>query len=187
MSSPLLETLSAIEDPVKRRAFFVALLSQRIVEQGAPMPIVVGGEALEIYTQGNYTTGDIDLKASYDEMATALIEMGFRKRGRAFYNEQLDIYVDWLGASLDEGDEAERRTVMVELDEGHCVRLLSIEDLIMDRLNAAKWWKDSDSRMWAGLLVKIKEETGGALDMDYLRRRAARDEVEDELEALLSL
>jgi hypothetical protein len=166
---------------------FVALLSRRVVEQGAQMPIVVGEEALEIYTQGNYTTGDIDLKASYREMQTAIVEMGFRKRGRTFFSEQLDIYVDWLGASLEEGAEAEQRTVLVEIDEHLCIRLISIEDLILDRLNAAKWWKDSDSRMWAGVLARIEDSTGVPLDVDYLRRRAAVDEVEDELETLLSL
>lgn len=146
MKSELRKTLFTIDDPVKKRALFIAILSKRIVDQGAEMAIVVGGEALEIYTQGNYTTGDIDIKSSYNEMEAALFEMGFRKRGRAFYSEELDIFVDWLGASLEEGTDAEQRTVLVEIDQDHVIRLISVEDLIIDRLNAAKWWKDSYSR-----------------------------------------
>ncbi len=187
MKNEILEILSTIDDPVKKRAMFIAILSKRVVDQGAEMPIVVGGEALEIYTQGNYTTGDIDVKSSYNEMEIALFEMGFRKRGRAFYSEKLDIYIDWLGATLEEGAEAERRTAIIEIDQDRFIRLISIEDLIIDRLNAAKWWKDSDSRMWAGVLAKIKEATGGSLDMEYLRRRAMAEEVEDELKECLSL
>ncbi|MDY0040567.1 MAG: hypothetical protein RBS57_09670 [Desulforhabdus sp.] len=187
MKKRIMEALSTISDPVKKRALFIAILSKCIVSRGAEMPIVVGGEALEIYTQGNYTTGDIDIKSSYEQMEATLLEMGFRKRGRAFYSEELDIYIDWLGATLDEGAEAERRTVLVEIDEDHFIRLISVEDLIMDRLNAAKWWKDSDSRMWARVLAKVKQETGEPLDVKYLQQRAEAEEVEDELKELLSL
>jgi hypothetical protein len=183
----LYAALAGTDDPVKRRAFFIAILSKQITAMGADMPIVVGGEALEIYTQGNYTTGDIDIKCSYEEMEKTLHAMGFRKRGRAFYNEELDIYVDWMGATLEEGAEAEERTVLVEINDNYIVRLISIEDLIVDRLNAAKWWQDSDSRMWAKVLLQIKEATGAQLDAEYLQRRATEEKVEDELKELLSL
>lgn len=77
--------------------------------------------------------------------------------------------------------------MLIEIDQDHLIRLISVEDLIIDRLNAAKWWKDSDSRMWAGVLAKIKEATGEPLDIEYLQRRAAVDEVEDELKRLISV
>lgn len=50
-----LNDLLKIEDPVKKRAYFVALLSEEIIKKGGRPPIIVDDEALEIYTQGAYT------------------------------------------------------------------------------------------------------------------------------------
>jgi hypothetical protein len=71
-----LETLLSIEDPVKRKALFMALLSKEIVERGGKQPIIVGGEAVEIYTQGSYTTGDIDIKSPLEITEAVLKEWG---------------------------------------------------------------------------------------------------------------
>ncbi|NOX20424.1 MAG: hypothetical protein GXO99_04090 [Nitrospirae bacterium] len=181
----ILKELNKIEDPVKKRALFAALLSNESENRCGEMPIVVGGEALEIYTQGGYTTGDIDLKGPKDCIEDILKEWGFSKKGRLWFNSDLDIYIDWLGGELDEGPEAAERTNLVIIKDSLKVRLLSIEDLIIDRLNAAKHWKDEDSLMWAGVLVRVKAALNEQLDLEYLLRRAKAEEVEDLLEQLL--
>ena len=58
------------------------------------------------------------------------------------------------------------------------------EDLIVDRLCAAKYWDDSDSLMWAKILLEILMKTGGA-DTGYLVRRAEQENVADLLSPLL--
>ncbi len=180
-----LKDLRGIEDPVKRRAFFVAILSREVEKLCGEMPIIVGGEALEIYTQGGYTTGDIDLKGPKDCIESVLKGWNFQKKGRLWFSPELDIYIDWLGAELDEGPEAASRTNTVILDEDLKIRLLSIEDLIIDRLNAAKWWNDEDSLMWAEVLGKVKESTGDPLDVEYLRERAEKEQLQELLEKVL--
>ncbi len=92
-----------IEDPVKRRATFIAILSREMTLRGEKAPVVVGGEAVELYTQGSYTTGDIDIKSPRAATVSILKEWGFSKKGRTWFNRELDIYVDWVGASLEEG------------------------------------------------------------------------------------
>ncbi|RME63361.1 MAG: hypothetical protein D6778_09735 [Nitrospirae bacterium] len=181
----LFQKLKETEDPVKRRALFVALLSGECEKTCGEMPIVVGGEALEIYTQGGYTTGDIDLKGPKDCMEGILKEWGFSKKGRLWFNPDLDIYIDWLGAELDEGPEAAKRTNTVVLDKDLTIRIISVEDLIIDRLNAAKWWKDTDSLMWAEVLVRVKEATGQEIDVEYLRKRATQEGLEELLQKVL--
>lgn len=175
----IVQTILSIDDPVKKRAFFIAFLSLQIERLGGKKPIVVGGEALEIYTQGSYTTGDIDIKAPKELLGRVLEGLNFKKMGRLWINEQLDIYIDWLGESLDEGNEAEERVVEIELSEDLKVRLISIEDLIVDRLNAYKWWADQDSKMWAEILLEISKAINYSIDWEYLNRRSIKENLQD--------
>jgi hypothetical protein len=182
--SPMKQLLS-IENESRRRAFFVALLSEEMTRRGAERPIVVGGEAVELYTQGRYTTGDIDIKGRKETLEAVLKDWGFVKEGRAWASKEYDIYVDWLGGSLDEGTEAERRTNIIAIAPGLDVRVISFEDLIVDRLCAAKFWNDNDSLMWAKILLEVVMKTGGE-DAGYLTRRAEKEDVADFLPRLLS-
>jgi len=181
----LFERLSKVEDPVKRRALFIGLLSEEFKKRGEREPIIVGGLSLEIYTQGSYTTGDIDIKAPKDTLEKILRDWGFVKRGRAWLNESLDIYIDWQGSNLDEGASAEERVNTIIVGDGLEIKVISIEDLIIDRLSAVKFWKDEDSLIWAKVLIKIKEATGEGLDIFYIKKRAEEEKIEDLLESLL--
>ena len=178
MKKSPLKQLLPIENESKRRAFFVALLGNEMTQRGAERPIVVGGEAVELYTQGRYTTGDIDIKARKDTLEAVLSDWGFVREGRIWISKEYDMYVDWLGSSLDEGAEAERRTNMIALAPGLEVRVISFEDIIVDRLCAAKYWDDRDSMIWAKVLLEIMIKAGGA-DSGYLAKRAEQENVAD--------
>ncbi len=179
-----LKEIERIDNPVKRRAFFIGLLTEEIIRRGGEPPIVVGGEALEIYTQGSYTTGDIDIKAPKGILEEVLREWDFTKKGRIWFNKALDIYIDWLGESLDEGKEAEERVNTVLINDKLEIKVISIEDLIIDRLNAVKWWRDEDSLVWAKVLVQVKKAVGEDVDREYLMKRAEKEQVKDLLEGL---
>ena len=180
-----LNRLLSIEDPVKRKALFIALFSREIVHRGGKQPIIVGDEAVEIYTQGNYTTGDIDIKSPLELTEAVLKEWGFVKAGRPWLNKELDIYIDWLGSSLEEGEEAEKRTALIKITEELEIRVISIEDLVIDRLGAFKWWGDTDSLMWAKVLIRVKKSIDG-LDVAYIRERAKKTDLLDILEEIIS-
>lgn len=180
-----IQEILKIEDPVKRRAVFVAMLTKEFKRKGIKEPVVVGGMAVEIYTQGSYTTGDIDLKSDKKALEETLIEWGFNKKGRVWFNEDLDIYIDWLGSGLEEGIEAEKRINTIVIDENLELKIISIEDLIIDRLKAYKWWKDRDSFMWAKVLCEVKKSLGDTLDKNYLKARAVEEKIEDVVEELL--
>jgi hypothetical protein len=178
MNKDDLKKLFTVENESRRRVLFIAFLSGEMVRRGAERPIVVGGEALEIYTQGRYTTGDIDLKGSKEALEAVLEEWGFVKESRVWMSKEYNLYVDWLGGSLDEGAEAERRTNIIAFDEQNEIRVVSIEDLIIDRLCAAKYWNDQDSLMWAKILIEILRRAGGP-DIRYLSTRAEQEKVAD--------
>ncbi len=179
-----IENILSIQDPVKKRAYFISLISSEIKKLGGNPPIVVGDEALEIYTQGSHTTGDIDIKAPKELISRVLQNFNFKNVGRLWINEELDIYIDWLGDSLDEGKEAEDRLVEIELSEGLTLRVISIEDLIIDRLNAYKCWSDQDSRMWAEILLEIADSIDHSLDWEYLKKRSTEENLEEIFEGL---
>ncbi|MGC8554070.1 MAG: hypothetical protein ACP5NA_01045, partial [Candidatus Acidulodesulfobacterium sp.] len=77
----ILEKLKNIEDPAKRRVAFIGILTKELKNNDKFPPVIVGGEALEIYTQGNYTTGDIDIitKESKKTLLTILEKWGFKE------------------------------------------------------------------------------------------------------------
>lgn len=178
-----LDKLAQERDSVRKRARFVAIITREMAKAGAAEPIIVGGEALEIYTQGSYTSGDIDLKAS--ELLCRLLEQaGFRSNGSGnFYHAGLDIYVDWLGPNFDipGQEEVRERALTIRLGDDEYVKVISIEDLIVDRLNAAKHANDADSRMWAETLFLVAGNGSIPLDLDYLDRIAHFEDVHDEL------
>jgi len=180
-----LDKLRYIEDSVKRRVFFIGLLHREIIKNGGRPPIVVGGEALEIYTQGGYTTGDIDIKSPKDLTEKILTTWGFIRRGRVWFNSDLDIYIDWLGEGLDEGPEAEERVNTISIGDGLEVKVISIEDLIIDRLNALKWWNDQDSIMWVRVLLEVKKRLGEEIDIKYLQKRAESEGIKEIVQDVL--
>jgi hypothetical protein len=179
-----IEKLVSIEDPVKRKALFMALFSREVAERGGKQPTIVGGGAVEIYTQGSYTTGDIDIKSPLEITEAVLKEWSFIKAGRTWLNKELDIYVDWLGSSLEEGEEAEKRVNTIKITEELEIRVISIEDLVIDRLSAFKWWGDMDSLMWAKVLINVKRSID-SLDEDYIRERAKKADLLNVLEEIL--
>jgi|SRR6056297_687419 len=178
-----LELLNQIDNPSWKRILFSGLLSQSVIEKGYPAPIIVGGEAVEIYTNGQYTTGDIDIKGNLSCIAEILEHAGFHRNHGVFYHSELDLAIDWLGGNLEQGEEAENRAINIKVREKLYIRVISVEDLIVDRLCAAKFWADKESEQWAKILWEVKSD----LDMGYLLKRASEEDVEDITKELFNI
>lgn len=178
-----LELLNQIDNPSWKRILFSGLLSQSVIEKGYPAPIIVGGEAVEIYTNGQYTTGDIDIKGNLSCIAEILEDAGFHRNHGVFYHSELDLAIDWLGGNLEQGEEAENRAINIKVREKLYIRVISVEDLIVDRLCAAKFWADKESEQWAKILWEVKSD----LDMGYLLKRASEEDVEDITKELFNI
>lgn len=125
-----------------------------LLEKMGIRPIIVGGHAVEIYTLGHYTTVDVDLVVSGREFAQEILTLlGFKKSqgNRHWYHEDLGLPIeipdDVLAGSLD-------RIMQVTVEESYHVYVIGIEDLILDRVRAAVYWKSSADREWAFLLIK---------------------------------
>jgi len=174
-----LRKLRSIHEPLKKSLYFLALLTEALGgAEGAP--VVVGGFALEFYSTGGYSTGDIDLIYPDSELfGKTLTECGFIKEGRHWISDELELFVETPGSFLPE--EERKRTVSIEID-GMTVCMIGVEDLIIDRLNAFVHWKSTDDGYWARELLIIHLEK---LDLDYLKSRCRDEQTISALEEIL--
>ncbi|MBU4139638.1 MAG: hypothetical protein KJ729_06850, partial [Euryarchaeota archaeon] len=97
--------------------------------------------------------------------------IGFSKTGRHWFYTK-DIGIEIVGSS------AEGRRVNEVLHEGKLIRIISIEYLIVDRLNACKHWKSQYDCEQAQVLEGAYRDK---LDMEYLKKRMKEEDLEMEL------
>jgi hypothetical protein len=126
--------LSLPEGP--RRTAAIAAWFQSLYEKESSRPILVGGAAVELYTGGAYTTGDLDFVGHVpSRVAQALEEAGFRREGRHWVHRASETFLELPGSSL-EPDEGAARIVLEDSE----VTVIRPEDLIVDRLAAWQFW-----------------------------------------------
>jgi len=160
---------------VDRRILMFAALLRQEAELGVDDLVVVGGSAIEIYTEGAYVSGDVDLCAPSDPIRSVLTRWGFNRTGREWARLDWKIVIDVV-APRPSGSM--RLTRVVDTPYGQ-VRLGAVEDLILGRLALIKFWKEPDEWANAELLINLPR-----LDWEYLADRARRDGVVEELALL---
>jgi len=151
----------------------VGYISEKLSKEG-DFIFLVGGQAVETYTAGQFTTGDIDITTT-DKEATekVLAQMGFSREGMVWLNERLGVAVHIVG------DYPTRSERVRKFDVGpYRVTVIGVEDLIIDRLAAAKFWKSERDREQAVVLFAAFRRV---IDPEYLRKRAREQHVEDTL------
>src|SRR4030067_992734 len=138
-TNEILEKIRQMESPLKRQLLMAALITNLLEQKGKNAPIVIGGCALSYYTREVYFTADIDLAyADREALDDVLRNIHFEKRGRYWVNEELNMAIEAPSSSLVGEDSP---VEIVELGGGLQCRILGIEDLAIDRLNACKHWR----------------------------------------------
>lgn len=161
---------------VDRKMIFVAELRSRL--RDAPC-VLVGGSLVEFFTGGQYVSGDIDLVGDREAIGAVLDAAGFTREGRHFARDDLGLFVEVPKAELRKGGS----TIVIEF-EGRPVEAVSLEDLIVDRLLAAKFWGSRTDREQGILLLAAHADR---IDRARLAARARAERVADELDAVLAL
>jgi len=122
--------------------------------------VLVGGLAVDIYTENQYLTDDIDMvDISYQKPAVlraAMLELGFTKQGRVYRNSSTDIVVEFPSAPLAVGDELIKEQTNIETEFGEIPILFAV-DVIKDRLAAYLHWKDQQSLIQALCIMLCHE------------------------------
>jgi predicted nucleotidyltransferase len=164
-----LDKIKNTGSPLKKQLLTVALVSKLLEDKGKAVPVIIGGCALSYYSREVYFTADIDLAyADREALNDILLAIGFKKDGRYWISESLKLAVEVPTSTL-AGEDSPLE--VVEFDEGLNCRIIGIEDLIIDRLNACKHWKYEVDCEMAELLI---QRYAGTLDWSYLERQAAK-------------
>lgn len=175
--SQKLDEAARIDDPVRRNIKIAALIAESLRDIGQD-PILVGGSAVEFYTRGGHSTADMDFVTPGGPKLVAIMQgLGFEKIGKDFVDKKRRIYVEFPGSFLGAAEIANTVTI----DEIP-LKVISIEDLIVDRLCAYKFWKSGLDGFNALLLMEI-----GEFDSERLRSRAAEEAVSDALAAVTAI
>lgn len=167
----IISLLKGEPNELKKKMLLVGYLTDRLSKKGHSL-FLVGGQAVETYTAGQFTTGDIDITTT-DQAATEekLSQLGFAKEGMVWLNERLGVAVHIVGTYPTRSEKV--RTV----DVGpYRVRVVGVEDLIIDRLAAAKFWKSQRDAEQATVLFNGFSKS---IDLEYLKKRAREEKVED--------
>jgi len=156
-----IDEILALDDGMTRTAALVEWLQG--LYGGSPA-VLVGGAAVELYTGGAYTTGDIDLVGVVTPaVQAALAATGFTRHGRHWVHEATQTFVEFPRDSLDPDERADWLEV-----EGRRIRVVSAEDLLVDRLGAWEYWSSSVDGMNAWMLWQAQRDR---IDRDRLEAR----------------
>jgi hypothetical protein len=154
----------------ERCLYFTGLFNSLAAEYGIKS-IVVGGFAVELYTQNSYMTQDIDLVFARSDIANKiLLDLGFEREGKSWYHSELQLSVEIPADMLHDADYD--RVIKLNLKNGDSVYVIGIEDIILDRLRACIHWKSTSDCEWAYRIFKTHEER---LDIDYLVQMSKKD------------
>lgn len=160
------------------RAIRIATIIAESLRSIQQNPILVGGAAVEFYTQGGYSTSDIDMIAEGGQDLIQIMEsLGFEKIGKDFVNKKLKIYIEFPGRNL----KANEQTILLKIKD-KTLKIISIEDLIVDRLCAFKFCQSAIDGLNTLLLLENND-----LDEKRLLQRAKEEKVEEALKGLLKI
>jgi hypothetical protein len=163
-----MQALAEEPDRLRRRLIALGLVTAELASSGI-VPILVGGTALELYTAGGYTTGDVDLALpSAPEVNDAFSRPGFERMGRFWVRADLDLLFEAPAPAGLPGEDAPRTVLEIE---GLHVHVIGIADLLIDRLRGWVHSRDEDAR-WTRRLALLHADR---IDWSYARSRVEHD------------
>jgi hypothetical protein len=190
--------LAAVEradSDVTKHLLLAALCTKLFAEHGVDL-VVVGGSAIEFYTEGAYMSGDVDLcvlaakqRLTLRDRQELMGRLGARGGPRNW--EVAGIFVDILGA-LESEARTQVRRLQTELGP---VAIAAAEDLIVERVLVAKYpadyppaWECARKLVDAGLKCEVEIDWNETLRIAklpaYKNEADVRQLIESEAKAL---
>jgi hypothetical protein len=160
-----------------------AQMSQAMHQRGFQRPILVGGAAAEFYTVSALATGDFDMcTLAQQELEQEMQRLGFvRPSGRGqmlkgWVHPELKLGFEVVAeVPMDGNVDAAHIRLVQPVGEQSLFRVISVEDLIADRMGQFASGTAHDRRDQARILLELHPDA----DMDYLERRIREESMGD--------
>jgi hypothetical protein len=174
-----LQVVLDLPEGIERTAALTAWF-QGLFPAGAEVPILVGGAAVEIYSGGAFTSGDLDFVGAISGKVAKLLEgAGFRQQGRHWIRDQGQVFLELPGSALEFPAQAIQSWI-----GSWEIRILSPEDVLVDRLASWQFWQSKADGVAA---FQMFQRMAGSLDEARLEAAAQHSRVTPALERLRSL
>lgn len=167
------EVSTVLGEASRRSERIVRLAALLSTEISSPV-IVVGGSAIQVYTEDSYVSGDVDLVGDRPKLISALERWEFERSGRLWAMPTLELWIDPVGAEY-RGDAARVKEVDTPFGPP---RLAPVEDLVGKRLNEAKVWPGSSKAAMAQAVIPAAEFER-QMDWAYVTKVASREDAAD--------
>ena len=162
---------------------FLARASDAMAARGLSRPVLVGGGAVEFYTGSALMTGDIDVASpAQDAFEQELRKLGFVRPSGAGHSLRGWVHPD-LGLGfevvasipMDGSADSSRIRLVQPIGETAWFRVLSVEDMIADRMGQFASGTAPEMRGQAQALFRLYPD----VDRDYLERRIREETLGD--------
>lgn len=167
------ESLAEKRDNTRKRNLRMAgIINDALTRLTGTGVIVTGGLSVEYYTEGNYTTQDIDVITPVaKELPPVLQELGFYKEGKYWVHGQLELILELVATTPFDGTFKMPELFVTE--DGYEVKLVNVNDILMDRIKGLVHWKYEDYSRW---IVELMTEHEEELDINYLHEQLTEEE-----------
>ena len=137
-------------------------------------PVLVGGGAIELYSASAITTGDFDVVTSRQDVFEAvLLDHGFSRLpgsghvAGGWIHAELRLGFEVVGDSLLDGNADRARIRLIDLGADGRIAVISLEDVIADRMGQYASGTAVEMRDQARALYRLYPDA----DLDYMDRR----------------
>ncbi|HLQ94975.1 MAG TPA: hypothetical protein VK108_01200 [Pseudogracilibacillus sp.] len=180
LTSALLELEALKNKPRKEVMLTTASIITKRLEVKEIYPIIVGGLAVEIYTQSEYSTRNINFVAKeIEEVEKTLMELEFLKTEEQFYRKDIEMTVQIPDTKLT-GSEKKVQILQIEYDT--YIYVIAVEDIILDRLTSAVYEHSEQAAKWG---KRMLSKNTMRIDQAYLFDHVQDDKEKQTLQSWL--
>jgi predicted nucleotidyltransferase len=170
----LLSQAIAKQEKLERQLYLAAAISGGFEGRGIPA-VLVGGTVVEFYTARGDTTADIDMvipPLERKEIETVMEELGLVRAGdyRHWSHPQIPFPVEFPPGPLQIGHLVVGELNEIEI-EGTKLKILKVEDILLDRMVMAQEWDDLQAHVQAEMLMYAHYDE---MDWPYIHRQASQ-------------